>query len=92
LDRGSLTTAEKSHKLYVSSGKESAAVFGVSVGEFSEEMIQCVGDPVKKTADHPANDAHALADYRQIEEKKWDNVAKRLKRKAVARGVLYAPS
>jgi hypothetical protein len=55
-------------------------------------MIQCVGDPVKKTADHPANDAHALADYRQIEEKKWDNVAKRLKRKAVARGVLYAPS
>lgn len=92
LDRGSLTTAEKSHKLYVSSGKESAAVFGVSVGEFNAEMIECVSDPVKKTAEHPANDAHALADYRQVEKSKWDNVSKRLKRKAVARGLLYAPT
>lgn len=92
LDRGSLTTPEKAYKLYVSSGKQSAAVFGVSVGEFGSEMVECIGDPVRKTLNHPANPAHALADYRQVEEKKWDNVAKRLKRKAVSRGVLHASS
>lgn len=92
LDRSSLTTAAKAHKLYVSSGKESAAVFGVTVGEFNDVMIDCVGDPVKKSDSHPANAAHALADYRQIEKKDWDVVAKRLKRKAVARGLLYAPT
>jgi len=90
VDRSSLTSAEDAHALYTSTGRKSAAVFGVSVGEFEAESISCVEDPIKKTEVEPANPAHALADYSALSISKQKLVAKRLKRQAVERGCLYS--
>lgn len=89
LDRGSLTTAAASHALYTSTGRQSAAVFGVTVGEFQAETVPCQDDPLAATATAPANPAHALADYTGHADKAQKNISKRLKRKAVARGQLH---
>ena len=42
VDRSALITAEQSHSLYTSTGRKSAAVFGVSVREFGDEAIDCL--------------------------------------------------
>jgi len=47
VDRGALTTAAESHHLYTSGGRASAAVFGVSVAEFSDEDLSSFADPVR---------------------------------------------
>lgn len=89
-DRSSLTMAAASHALYTSTGRRSAAVFGLSVGEFEREDIKCFEDPLKKSEAEPENHAHALADYSSHAEKAQKLVAKRLKRLAVARGCLHS--
>ena len=91
-DRSSLTTAEASHSLYTSTGRKSAAVFGLSVHEFGRENIQCVEDPIAASTNDPGNPAHALADYSLHDEKAQKLIAKRLKRLAVARGCLFPQS
>lgn len=89
VDRSALTSAAASHALYVSTGLQSAAVFGVSVGELDAEGVPCQEDPLPATSTTPANPAHALADYNAHDDKKQKNISKRLKRKAVARGQLH---
>ncbi len=101
VDRSSVTSASDSHALYVSSGRLSAAVFGVSVGEFGLHSISCVEDRVLAAPAIPAspgvpavpavtaNPAHALADYSSHTDSAQKNVAKKLKRLAVTRGCLF---
>lgn len=89
VDRGSLTDAAASHALYISTGNQSAAVYGVSVGEFRSEAVECRDDPLEAIKETPANPAHALADYTPHEEKKWKLISKRLTQKAKARGRLH---
>ena len=84
-----MTSAEAAHRLYTSTGKRSAAVFGLNVGEFQAEAIHCVEDPVKDDPTLPDNPAHALADYAAHDLKKQKVIAKRLKSLAVKRGCLY---
>lgn len=89
VDRASLTDAAISHALYTSTGNLSGAVYGVTVGEFGEEVVECRDDPLQATEDLRANPAHALADYTPHEEKKWKLISKRLTQKAKARGRLH---
>lgn len=89
VDRSSITSAEMSHALYTGTGKRSAAVFGLSVGEFNDESVTCVEDPIACTPDTPANAAHALADFTAHDLKKQKVVAKRLKSLAIKRGCLH---
>ncbi|WP_168847606.1 hypothetical protein [Sphingomonas sp. S2M10] len=89
VDRSALTTAGASHALYVSRGLQSAAVFGISVGEFGDEEIPCKEDPISASDSEPANPAHALADYTKYDDRAQKNISKRLKRKAIARGQLH---
>lgn len=89
VDRASLSDAATSHALYTSTGNLSGAVYGVTVGEFGEEVVECRDDPLQATEDAPANPAHALADYTPHEEKKWKLISKRLTQKAKARGRLH---
>jgi len=89
VDRSSITSAASSHALYVSTGRKSSAVYGVTVGEFKEEEIQCLSDPLSETVSSSANDAHALADYNPHDEKKWKLISKRLTQKARAHGQLH---
>ena len=89
VDRSSITNAASSHALYTRSGKLSGAVFGVTVGEFQDEQIECHADPITETEDISANAAHALADYTRHEEKEWKLISKRLTRKAKTRGKLF---
>jgi hypothetical protein len=88
-DRSALTTAADSHALYTSTGRQSKAVFGLSIAEFNSESITCFSDPLKATEATPTNAAHALADYSAHSTSKQKLVAKRLKRLAVARGCLH---
>jgi hypothetical protein len=88
-DRSSITTAADAHALYTSTGKKSAAVFGLTVAEFNAESIPCIEDPVKDDPHLPDNPAHALADYSAHAHGKQKLIAKRLKRLAVARGCLH---
>jgi hypothetical protein len=89
VDRGKLTTPADSHALYTSAGKKSAAVFGVSFGEFASQQIPVSPDPLTATDDHPANPAHALADFSGHDPNKHKVIAKHLKRSAVSRGRLH---
>lgn len=85
----SLTSPAASHALYVSSGKLSAAVFGISVGEFSAEKITIKGDPTPAQNGHPPNPAHALSDYSAHSASQQKNGGKRLKQLAIKRGCLF---
>lgn len=89
VDRESLTSAADSFALYVRSGRSSAAVFGISVGEFGAESIGCKSDPIRSADGEADNPAHALADYTTQEPKSHKNISKRLKRKAMGRGQLH---
>lgn len=89
VDRSALTTAAEAHARFVSGGRKSVAVFGLSVGEFDAENIPCSEDPIPASANEPENPAHALADYAAHELATQKLVAKRLKRLAVARGCLH---
>ena len=89
VDRSSIINAALSHALYTRSGRSSGAVFGVTVGEFNEEQIECRADPIIEAVDTLANPAHALADYTKHKEKEWKLISKRLSRKAKSRGQLF---
>lgn len=89
VDRSSLTTAEGSHALYTSSGRESAAVFGLLVDELQSVQVVCRSDPTGPNPPHPANPAHALADYTALPIGSLKNLGKRLKRLALLHGQLY---
>jgi hypothetical protein len=66
VDRESLTTPQASFDLYRENGRQSAAVYGVSVGEFTVEGIPCQPDPLPATEYLKANLAHAYADYNGV--------------------------
>lgn len=91
VDRSSRTTAAQSHALYTGNGLASAAVYGLSVGEFGAEAIECIEDPIEASEGAAANYAHALANYSPHTLKDQKLKAKRLKRVAVARGRLHPP-
>lgn len=91
LDRSSITTAGESHSLYTDNGNSSAAVFGVAVGEFRAQSVECESDPLPEEGKLKANPAHALADFAPHDLKKQKTIAKRLKRDAIARGQLHPP-
>ncbi len=89
VDRSSITNAAGAFSLYLSKGHKSAAVYGLSVGEFKERDLPCVSDPCEATDDQTANPAHAYADFSQHGTNKQKTLAKRLKVKALARGRLH---
>jgi hypothetical protein len=90
VDRSALTTAATAHALFTANGHESVAVYGISVGEFGSEALECASDPLDATEDQQANPAHAIADYSPHGGSKQKTIAKRLKIKALARGCLHS--
>lgn len=90
VDRGSMLSPAESHAAYTSNGLQSAAVYGVSVGDFREEKISTRPDPVEAAHDKPGNPAHALADYAPHDEVAQKQIALRLCGKAISRGVLHS--
>lgn len=91
VDRSSLTSAREAYELFTGNGHLSVAVYGLSVGDFSEEKIETFPDPIPPSDGNAANPAHAYADYSQHTGNQQKNKAKRLKRKAISRGCLFAP-
>ena len=89
VDRGSLTTPKASFDLYRENGRQSAAVFGVSVGEFATVGIPCIPDPLPATENLKANPAHAYADYNGIGTNQRRKKAQRLRTAALRRGILH---
>ena len=89
VDRGSLTTPKTSFDLYRENGRQSAAVYGVSVGEFTVEDIPCQPDPLPATENLKANPAHAYADYNGIGTNQRKKKAQRLRTAALRRGLLH---
>jgi hypothetical protein len=93
VDRSSITSASASFELYQRL-RETAAVYGISVGEFGAEKINCYSDPTEATESSPENSAHALADFTgtTTTRSEMKNLAKRLKHLAIARGKLHPPN
>ncbi len=92
VDRSSVTTAAKSHALFTENGFQSAAVYGVTVGEFGSERLPCHPDPLKAEGRLKANPAHAYADYSAFSRSQGKQIAKRLRNVAVKRGRLHPPT
>ena len=92
VDRSSMTTAEASHALFTGNGFASAAVYGVSVGEFGGEGLACYPDPLKAEGKLAANPAHAFADFSSVTISRGKKIAKRLRNVAVKRGRLHPPA
>jgi hypothetical protein len=89
VDRGALTTSEASYALYTGNGYASAAVYGVSIGEFDGCGIPCESDPIDTPGIPVANPAHALASFVGYGTSKQKTLGKRLKKLAIARGLLH---
>lgn len=89
VDRSSLTTAAAAHALFTSNGYESAAVYGVSVGEFGAEKLSCYSDPLKAEGKLAENPAHAYANFSAFSTNQSKTIAKRLRNNAVKRGRLH---
>ena len=89
VDRSAFTTAKESYALFAANGYLSAAVYGVTVEEFASEDIACKADPLKASQEQKANVTHAFADYSPHGTNQQKNKAKRIKRKALARGLLH---
>lgn len=89
VDRSKMTTPRESHTLFTSNGFKSTAVYGVSVGEFGDEGLQCYSDPLEATETLAANAAHAYADFSASSQSQNKKIAKRLRNKAVKRGRLH---
>jgi hypothetical protein len=63
-DRASIVSAQQSYDLFTNgNGFSSAGVYGLTVGEFSAEKIDCIPDPIEPTNTRKANPAHCFADY-----------------------------
>ena len=92
VDRSAMTTASAAHALYTQSGRQSGAVFGVSVSEFGGETVECFHDPIEANGTQLANPAHALANYSKMDSKAQKAAAQRLKKLAIARGCLFVPA
>jgi hypothetical protein len=91
LDRSSLTSPAASHDAYVASGLMSSAVYGLSVGEFETQSIDCRADPIEAKEGQSKNVAHSVADFSPHKTSQQKNIAKRLKLKAISRGRLHPP-
>ncbi len=91
VDRSSLTSAEASFELYRENGRESDAVYGLTVGEFRAEQIHCYPDPLDATATMKANKAHAYADYNGLGTSKLKTKSQRLRTVSLNRGRLHPP-
>ena len=91
VDRSSLTSAAASHESYVAGGLSSSAVYGLTVGEFLVETIDCRPDPLEENEGQAKNEAHSVADYSQHKSNQQKIIAKRLKIRAIARGRLHPP-
>jgi hypothetical protein len=89
VDRSARATAAGSFALYTGNGFKSVAVYGVSVDEFTQESIACFSDPLPKVGVFAENPAHSYADYSAHRSASRKNIAKLLKRKAIARGSLH---
>ena len=89
VDRSSVTSASDSFDLFIDSGFASAAVYGLSVGEFGFENLPCLEDPIEESPTTAANAAHAFVDFTAHSDGQWKNISKRLKRKAIERGQLH---
>lgn len=85
VDQSSKTTAQGSYETHTNKKNLlSSGIFGVSVGEFNEEKVVCVEDPLED------NRAHALADYTNLGSNNViEKTAKKIKKKAIKRGILY---
>lgn len=92
VDRGSLTTPQDAYTLYTENGLASAAVYGISVGEFDAVGIPCEEDPLPKTDKASANPAHGLASFSGYGSSKQKTLGKKLKKMAMARGLLHPKS
>lgn len=87
VDRESKTSPEASYKLHTEhKGLLSAAIYGVTVGEFNDNNVVCFDDVLRD------NRAHAYADFSGVgSDKKIKDASKDIKSKAIERGILYAP-
>lgn len=92
VDRGSMTTPADAFALYTGNGFKSVAVYGVSVREFEDNGVPCEEDALLATGTLVANPAHALASFDAHGTSKQKVVAKRIKKVAIARGILHDPS
>ena len=89
VDRSAITTAKDAFVLYTGNGFKSCGVVGLAIGEFRAEDLLCLSDPIDATDTLAANPAHAYADYAHYTSNQIKNKAKRLKQRAISRGVLY---
>lgn len=95
LDRRDVHDVATSHYIYTYGGRQSVAVYGISVSEFGEHNIFCTPDPTEAkeatetTRAQLENKAHTLADYSTYSDKEQKVISKKLKLRAIARGKLF---
>lgn len=85
LDRSATTTAKKACEDFKTLGLRSESVFGLTVGEFSENPtpVECFSSPLENNPHHSHADFNGLSNS----EKKRKSIE--LRRSAIGRGRLY---
>lgn len=87
VDQSNLVSAEIAFNQYIGKGRQSTAVYGVSVFEFGVQSIDCFPDPIETLEE--VNHSHAYANYAPYLNNEQKNKAKRIKQNALARGRLH---
>lgn len=89
-DRSSIVAAKDAHYHFTHHlKKQSACVFGVSVGEYGSESIDCIEDPLPAAGSVPANPAHCLSNFSAFSKNRQRVIAKKLKIYAEKRGIQH---
>lgn len=96
VNRGSMRSAEESHRAFVAGGLTSWGTLSVSVAEIETEGLSAVEAPLSVDDDPPdmVNDeSHAAIDFRSLsgERKLQEKRARKLRDAGVMRGPYLAP-
>ena len=94
VDRGSMTTAEGSFRLFTGAMHlQSAGTWGVTVGECLAQTLTVLEDPLSSPPEPVANVAHALVCYTSVSSKsQLEAKGQKLARCANDRGRLFPPA
>ncbi len=93
VDRATVTTANAAFLLFTTPKPDgfetaSAGVWGLKVCEL-ELLMSAWEDPIDATSDTPANPAHAIVEFGQLEKKQWKRLGRMLKGRALERGRIF---
>lgn len=89
VDRGTLSSAEQTYQRRVERGRTSEGTWGFDIATVISAGSRALADPLPAEDGFAANPAHAIVDFRGLNDDAKEDLASELWRDAIDRGCLY---